>query len=44
MTVGGRPVLETMEELFAQRSMDQFMVDGYRYCQEHEAEILRQMR
>ena len=44
MTVGGRPVLETMDELFAQRSMDQFMVDGYRYCQEHEAEILRQMR
>lgn len=44
MTVGGRPVLETMEELFARGTIDQFMVDGYRYCQEHEAEILGQMR
>lgn len=44
MTVEGRPILETMEDLFSGRSIEQFMVEGYRYCQEHEAEIRRQIK
>lgn len=44
MTVEGRPVLDTMTELFAAGNIDQFMTDGYRYCREHEAEIRLQMK
>ena len=44
MTVDGRPVMETMEEIYAGGGIDHFMIEGYRYCQEHEAEIRRQMK
>lgn len=44
MTVEGRPVLDTMTELFVAGNIDQFMMDGYRYCREHEAEIRLQMK
>lgn len=44
MTVEGRPVLDTMTELFAAGNIDQFMTDGYRYCRKHEAEIRLQMK
>lgn len=44
MTVEGRPILETMEELFPGRSIERFMLEGYRYCREPEAEIRRQVR
>lgn len=44
MTVEGRPILDTMAELFAEGNIDRFMADGYRYCQEHEVEIRLQMK
>lgn len=44
MTAGGRPVMETMEEIYAGGGIDHFMIEGYRYCQEHAAEIRRQMK
>lgn len=44
MTVEKRLILETMEELFAEGSIDRLMVEGYRYCREHEAEIRRQVK
>ena len=44
MTAGGRPVLETMEELFAVGNVDRFMAEGYRFCQEHEEEIRLQIK
>lgn len=44
MSVEGRPILETMEELFSGRSIEQFMVEGYCYCREHEEEIRRQVQ
>lgn len=44
MTAEGRPILDTMDELFAGGSIDQFMTEGYRYCQEHEVEIRRQIK
>ena len=44
MTVEGRPILDTMAELFAAGNIDRFMTDGYRYCREHEAEIRLQMK
>ena len=44
MAVEKRPILETMEELFAERNIDRFMMEGYRYCREHETEIRRQTK
>lgn len=44
MIVEERPILETTEELFSRGSIERFMVEGYRYCQEHEAEIRRQVK
>lgn len=44
MTAGGRPVMETMGEIYAGGGIEHFMIEGYRYCQEHEAEIRRQMK
>lgn len=44
MAVEKQPILETMEELFAEGDIDQFMIKGYRYCREHEAEIRKQVK
>ena len=44
MTVEGRPILEVMEALYAAEGVDGLMEEGFRFCQEHEAEIRRQMK
>lgn len=44
MMAGGKPVMETMEKLFAENDIDHFMIEGYRYCREHETEIYCQIQ
>ena len=44
MTVEKRPILEIMEELFTEGGIAQFMIEGYRFCREHKAEICQQVK
>ena len=42
MVLDGKPVLDTLDGMFRRReSIEGFMKESYRYCQEHEAEIRR---
>ena len=39
MTVGGEPILDTLDAMYRSRNIEDFMLNSYAYCQEHEAEI-----
>lgn len=39
MTIGGRPVLDTIEELYQKNGITDFMEEAYRYCLENETAI-----
>lgn len=43
MDIGGKPVLEILYEIYRQNDIKEFMKKGFLFCQEHEAEIRRQM-
>lgn len=44
MDIGGKPVLEILYEMYRQNDIKEFMKKGFLFCQEHEAEIRRQMK
>lgn len=44
MTVEGKPILETLFELYATRPIGDFMQQGLLFCQTHENEIRKQMK
>lgn len=44
MDIGGKPVLEILYEIYRQNDIKGFMQKGFLFCQEHEAEIRRQMK
>ena len=44
MDIGGKPVLEILYEIYRQNDIKEFMKKGFLFCQEHEAEIRRQMK
>ncbi len=37
--VGGEPILDTLDAMYRSRNIEDFMLNSYAYCQEHEAEI-----
>lgn len=39
MVVEGRPILDTLDDMYKSQSMGAFMRSSYAYCQAHEAEI-----
>ena len=39
MMVGGQPILDTLDTMYRNRNIEDFMRSSYAYCQEHEAEI-----
>lgn len=39
MMVDGKPILDTLDELYRRLSIEDFMRAGFTYCTEHEAEI-----
>ncbi len=39
MTVGGESILDTLDAMYRSRNIEDFMLNSYAYCQEHEAEI-----
>lgn len=39
MTVDGAFVLDTLDKMYREQSIEEFMKNGYAYCQKHEAEI-----
>lgn len=39
MTVGGEPILDTLDAMYKSRNIEDFMLNSYAYCQEQEAEI-----
>lgn len=44
MTVQDRPILETLDEMYRSRNIENFMQDSYDYCLAHEAEIREHIR
>jgi hypothetical protein len=44
MTVNGKPILETLYEMYINLNMLEFMKQGYSYCVKYEAEIRAQMK
>ncbi|MCL1820178.1 MAG: hypothetical protein FWG36_05940 [Oscillospiraceae bacterium] len=43
MNVGGKPILETLYDIYSTSDMVAFMEQGYAYCKKHETEIRSQM-
>ena len=39
MAVAGKPILDTLETMYRNQSIEDFMKNSYAYCQEHETEI-----
>lgn len=39
MIVDGKPILETLDEMYRSQSIREFMKNSYQYCVEHEGEI-----
>ena len=39
MMVGGQPILDTLDTMYRNRNIEDFMRISYVYCQEHESEI-----
>lgn len=39
MLVDGKPILETLDEMYRSQNIRKFMKNSYQYCLEHEAEI-----
>lgn len=39
MTVEGKPILDTLDAMYRSQNIENFMRNGYAYCQEHESEI-----
>lgn len=39
MTIGGIPILDTIEEMYKNLTMKEFMKASYHYCRKHEQEI-----
>jgi hypothetical protein len=44
MTVGGKPILETLHGLYEKLPINEFMKQGFAFCQKHEGEIREQMK
>lgn len=44
MEIEGKPILETLYQMFSSMPIQQFMEESYRYCQEHEAEIRKHIK
>ena len=44
MTINGKPILETLYEIYINLNILEFMEQVYAYCKKHEAEIKAQMR
>ncbi len=44
MTVDGRLILDTLDEMYRNQGIEDFMQNSFAYCQEHEAEIREHIR
>ena len=44
MIAGGKPVLDTLDEMYRRQTIEDFMRNSYAYCQRHEAEIRAHIR
>jgi len=44
MEVGGAPILDTLDEMYRTRGIEDFMESSYAYCRRHEAEIRSHIR
>ena len=43
MSVNGKPILDSLNEMYTGAKMIEFMEQGYAYCTRHEAEIRAQI-
>lgn len=44
MQIEGKPILETLYEMYKAYPIDEFMTQGYQFCQKHESDIRSQMK